>query len=396
MQLKELVRFILQSIAIGLAAAFLIIVLRSHLVAGKPGVATEDAANSAATSHFSTGRATGNKYGFASYADAVEATLPAVVNINTTKILHQRTNPLFEDPLFRRFFGDAPLLPGRRLETSLGSGVIVSTDGYILTSVNVIEGADEITVALHDGRQAAAVIVGTDPDTDLAVLHISLDNLPSIVLGDSDALRVGDVVLAIGNPYGYGQTVTQGILSATGRDQLGISTLGEFIQTDAAINPGNSGGALVNIRGELIGINTAIFSKTGGVPGISFAIPVTLAKDVMKQIIQVGHVVRGWLGLVARGLPAGLATPSGRIEGGVMIAAVLRDGPADRAGIQPGDIVTQIMGQPVTEAYQAIRMISKIEPGTEIEITVLRGDDKRNFRPTVVQRPPLVPALNTP
>ncbi|MCZ6718555.1 MAG: trypsin-like peptidase domain-containing protein [Gammaproteobacteria bacterium] len=391
MQFKKMLTFIVQSITIGLAAAFVILLLRSHLSVDQPTIAMGAGAKPSDTFFRAIGAPPISKHEVASYADAVEAAIPAVVNIHTAKILPQRTNPLFEDPLFRHFFGDAQMLPSKRLETSLGSGVIIDNEGYILTNVHVIEGADEIKVTLNDGRQAEAIIVGTDPESDLAVLQIGLDDLPSIAFGNSDALRVGDVVLAIGNPYGYAQTVTQGIVSATGRDQLGINTFEDFIQTDAAINPGNSGGALVNVQGELIGINTVIYSKTGASHGISFAIPMSIAKEVMDEIIQFGRVVRGWLGLVARRVPPELATSPGSFESGVLVAAVLTNGPADQAGIEPGDIVTHIRGQPVTDAGQAIRTIAKIEPGTEITVTVRRGEDQLTLRPTVVQRPPVSP-----
>jgi serine protease DegS len=246
-----------------------------------------------------------------SYATAVEAAAPAVVNIFTTKVVTQRVQPLFDDPLLQHFFGDRLAVPRKRLETSLGSGVVVSPQGYILTNHHVIVDADEILLAFPDGRTATATLVGSDPDTDLAILKVSLSGLPAITLGRSADLRVGDVVLAIGNPYGVGQTVTQGIVSAVGRTQLGINSIEDFIQTDAAINPGNSGGALVDAYGRLVGINTAIFSRSGGSQGIGFAIPVDLAKGVMRQIIETGHVTRRWLGIELQDMTPTLAESFG-------------------------------------------------------------------------------------
>jgi S1-C subfamily serine protease len=270
----------------------------------------------------------------------------------------------------------------------VGSGVIVSGDGYILTNGHLIREADEIQVTLRDGRQTTARVIGTDPDTDLAVLKIELTDLPSIPLGDSEALRVGDVVLAIGNPYGFGQTVTQGIVSATGRKRLGITTFEDFIQTDAAINPGNSGGALVTARGELVGINTAIISNTGGSQGIGLATPASIAIDVMRQLINYGRVTRGWLGIEAQLVPPG-SIPPDIAASGVLVAAVLNGGPADQAGIMPGDIIVRIIGQPVSDPDEAIRLISKIDPGTEIELLVLRGWQLVNLRARVGERPPM-------
>ncbi|MFG1489212.1 trypsin-like peptidase domain-containing protein, partial [Oceanospirillum sp. HFRX-1_2] len=242
-----------------------------------------------------------------SYSDAVKQASPAVVNIYTSKIIEQRAHPLLQDPAFRQFFGYNGVPRQQRLQSSLGSGVIVSADGYVLTNNHVIAGADEIKVALKDGREAIAQVVGTDPETDLAVLSIPLPDLPVITIAPSDDIEVGDVVLAIGNPFGVGQTVTMGIVSATGRDQLGINTFEDFIQTDAAINPGNSGGALINPRGELLGINTAIFSKSGGSQGIGFAIPSNLSRQIMIDIIREGSVVRGWLGVEVQELTPALA-----------------------------------------------------------------------------------------
>lgn len=322
-----------------------------------------------------------------SYADAVKAAAPAVINIYTTKVITQRINPLFEDPIFKQFFGDL-FAPRQRLENSLGSGVIISSNGYILTNNHVIEGADEILVALQDGRTAKATVVGSDPETDLAVLSISATNLPSITFGQSDSLQVGDVVLAIGNPFGVGQTVTMGIVSATGRNQLGISTFESFIQTDAAINPGNSGGALINAYGQLVGINTAIFSRSGGSQGIGFAIPASIAKRVMEQILQYGHVVRGWLGIELQEITPQLAESFNlKDTNGVIVAGVLRNGPADKAGVKPGDIIEQINKHTVSNGTTALNLIAETPPGKPLELVLLRNGKEISLQATVTQRP---------
>ncbi|MDQ8036574.1 MAG: trypsin-like peptidase domain-containing protein [Pedobacter sp.] len=311
--------------------------------------------------------------GPASYAAAVNVAAPTVVNIFTTQKVRTR-NPLMEDPLFRRFFGNQG--PQERQQSSLGSGVIVSPEGYVLTNNHVVERADEIVVALKDGRETKAKVIGTDPGSDLAVIKIDLNNLPVLPLRETP-LQVGDVVLAIGNPFGVGQTVTQGIVSALGRQGLGINTFEDFIQTDAAINPGNSGGALVDVNGNLVGINSAIFSQSGGNMGIGFAIPVSLAKTVMQSIIRDGKVVRGWLGIEVQTLDAQLAAHIGSpAQKGVAIAGIVRGGPAQQAGVEPGDILTQINDQPVDNANQAINLIAGFKPGTEMKALVLRGSGK--------------------
>ncbi|NIR61669.1 MAG: trypsin-like serine protease, partial [Gammaproteobacteria bacterium] len=292
MTTRNLARFLLQAITAGLAAALVMFFIAPGVLKEpRPVVELRQAPRSAADETRPSGPMP------LSYADAVERAAPAVVNIYSAKVVTERVPPFMNDPLFRRFFGEELGTPRRRLQTSLGSGVIVSEDGYILTNNHVIEGADEIRIALFDGRNVRASKVGADPESDLAVLKVDLDALPTITLGDSEALAVGDVVLAIGNPFGVGQTVTLGIVSATGRSHLGITTFENFIQTDAAINPGNSGGALINPSGEVVGINTAIFSRTGGNQGIGFAIPASLARRVMAQIIEHGEVIRGWLGV---------------------------------------------------------------------------------------------------
>ncbi len=311
--------------------------------------------------------------GPASYANAVAIAAPSVVNINTTKLVGSRQHPLYNDPTFRRFFNDQQRSPMQRKDNSLGSGVIISEQGYILTNNHVITGADEIQVALIDGRQADALVIGTDPETDVAVLKISLDNLPAITFGQSDVLRVGDVVLAIGNPFGVGQTVTQGIVSATERSHLGISTYENFIQTDAAINPGNSGGALINAAGELIGINTAIYTRSGGSQGVGFAIPANTVKMVMKQILEYGHVIRGWLGIEIQTISPQLAESFGLLKAhGIIIAGVMPQGPADHAGVKTGDIILQINGEAIVDGTAALNLIAQTAPGSELHMSGIR------------------------
>ncbi|HET8701230.1 MAG TPA: trypsin-like peptidase domain-containing protein [Nitrococcus sp.] len=323
-----------------------------------------------------------------SYADAVMRAAPGVVNIYSAKRIAEPRHPFFDEPMLRRFFGERNEEPRKRLETSLGSGVVISSKGYVLTNNHVIEGADEIQVLLPDGRNTAATIVGTDPETDLAVLKIALSGLPTVTLGHSQTLRVGDVVLAIGNPFGIGQTVTQGIVSATGRSQLGLATFENFIQTDAAINPGNSGGALINTNGEVVGINTAIFSRTGGSLGIGFAIPISLARGVVKGIVENGRVIRGWIGVQVQGLPPRLAaSPEPSTAHGVLIAGVLRDGPAARAGLRPGDVVLDINGRPIADIRDLLTIITAQKPGTTIMVSGLHSGSAFQRQVLVEERP---------
>lgn len=381
MQRSKLVRFFVTYTIIGLVASYIIVTLFPHLLENKHSVVEiKEVSQTLNTS-------AAPPSGPVSYASAVETAAPAVVNIYTTKVVTQRVNPLFDDPAFKQFFGDL-FAPRKQLESSLGSGVIISSNGYILTNNHVIQGADEILVALRDGRSVEATVVGTDPETDLGVLSISLHDLPSITIGKSDTLRVGDVVLAIGNPYGVGQTVTLGIVSATGRSQLGINTFENFIQTDAAINPGNSGGALINAYGNLVGINSAIYSGSGGSQGIGFAIPVSIAKRVMEEILQYGHVVRGWLGIELQEITPQLAESFGlKDTKGVIIAGVLRSGPADKAGIKPGDIIRDINKQEVINGKAALNAIAQNKPGTKVEVGLLRNGKKITVAATVTQRP---------
>ncbi|WP_375740094.1 Do family serine endopeptidase AlgW [Pseudomonas boanensis] len=329
-----------------------------------------------------------SRQGPASYADAVKSASPAVANLYTTKMVSKPAHPLFEDPQFRRFFGDN-LPRQRRMESSLGSAVIMSPEGYLLTNNHVTAGADQIVVALKDGRETLAHLVGSDPETDLAVLKIDLKDLPSITLGRSDDIRIGDVALAIGNPFGVGQTVTMGIISATGRNQLGLNTYEDFIQTDAAINPGNSGGALVDANGDLIGINTAIFSKSGGSQGIGFAIPTKLALEVMKAIVEHGQVIRGWLGIEVQPLTPELAESFG-LEGrpGIVVAGIYRDSPAQRANLQPGDIILSIDGEPAGDGRRSMNQVARTRPGEQVNILVMRNGKELELAAEVGVRPP--------
>lgn len=322
-----------------------------------------------------------------SFSTAAKKAMPAVVNIFTSKELPAPQNPFRDDPLFRRFFG-SPFDHQPQRASSLGSGVIVSADGYILTNDHVVETADEIEIALADGRRTSAKVVGIDPDTDLAVLKIELKNLPAISFGHSDQVQVGDVALAIGNPFGVGQTVTMGIVSALGRSHLGINTFENFIQTDAAINPGNSGGALVDIHGNLIGINSAIYSRSGGSLGIGFAIPATLAKQVMEQILRHGSVVRGWIGVEVQDITPEIAeTFKLQKYAGVLIAGVLRGGPADRGGVKPGDLLTGIDGKQVGNSTDMLNLIAALSPGQAAKLRILRNQTEADLIVNIGKRP---------
>ncbi len=381
MRIPRAVVFVSRFITIGLALAFIVLYFYPSLrPASTPAVVEiHETANG--------NPAAPRQAPVLSYADAVARATPAVVNVYTRKIIRREFNPLLDDPFFRRFFG-APDVPRERLETSLGSGVIFSDQGYIITNDHVIEGADAVEVALRDGRTVEATIIGRDPETDLAVLKIELDDLPAITLGDSEALRVGDVVLAIGNPFGVGQTVTSGIVSATGRNMLGINTFENFIQTDAAINPGNSGGALISANGDLIGINTAIFTRSGGSQGIGFAIPVALVKEIMTQIIEHGKVIRGWLGIAVQDLDPELAESFGLpTDRGVVVSNIVRGGPAAEAGLRRGDVITHVNGEEVTNARKALDLITRARPGETIDITAIRGGREVQLKAKVLQRP---------
>lgn len=322
-----------------------------------------------------------------SYRDAAERAMPSVVNINTTTAATRPAHPLLNDPFFRRFFGDQYQQAPER-QFSLGSGVIVSPQGYIMTNNHVVEAAQAIEVAFADGRKAPARLVGTDPETDLAVIKIDMQDVPAISFGQLDEVKVGDVVLAIGNPFGVGQTVTMGIVSALGRNQLGINTFENFIQTDAAINPGNSGGALIDTNGNLLGINTAIYSRSGGSLGIGFAIPASTVKTVMESIIQTGQVTRGWIGVELQEITPELAESFGlKKSSGAIIAGVIRGGPADSAGIRPGDILLSVEGKPVNNTTDLLNLIAQLEPGKQASLGVLRKNQEAVLDVKVGTRP---------
>lgn len=326
-----------------------------------------------------------------SFSAAAQKAMPSVVNVFTSKEIKISSHPLMEDPMFRRFFGDRFESQSRRA-SSLGSGVIVSPEGYILTNHHVIEAADEIKIALSDGREAKARVIGSDPETDLAVVKVDMQALPTMTFGQSDNAQVGDIVLAIGNPFGVGQTVTMGIISALGRTHLGINTFENFIQTDAAINPGNSGGALVDVFGNLIGINTAIVSRTGGSLGIGFAITTSVAKQIMEQIIQSGGVVRGWIGVEVQDLTPELAESFKRPNtNGALIAGVLKGGPADQAGVKPGDIIIAVEGKPVIDSSGMLNLIAALEPGKPATIIVIRNQAEKQIKINVGKRPKPAP-----
>ncbi|WP_180125792.1 trypsin-like peptidase domain-containing protein [Rhodoferax sp. BLA1] len=319
-----------------------------------------------------------------SFRLAAQKASSAVVSINISK--NARPNPQSNDPWFKFFFGEQQ----DQAQMGLGSGVIVSADGYILTNNHVVEGADDIEVFLNDSRKARAKVIGTDPDSDLAVLKIDLDRLPVIVLGNANSLQVGDQVLAIGNPFGVGQTVTSGIVSALGRNQLGINTFENFIQTDAAINPGNSGGALVDTNGNLLGINTAIYSRSGGSMGIGFAIPVSTAKMVLEGIVKDGQVTRGWIGVEPNELNAELAQTFGvKAEHGVIITGVLQNGPAAQGGMKPGDVVTRVANQDVHNVAEMLSLVAALKPGQAESFEVQRAEGRvtLNIAPGIRPRP---------
>lgn len=383
MEIRKLTPYALQGLAVGIVVGFLVLMF---LKPGEPpGDRTAITIKEAKTTASSTER---SSVGAVSYASAVEHAAPSVVNIYTTKIIRRDVHPLLDDPMFQRFFGGSPLGPREKLENSLGSGVIISEQGYVLTNNHVIAGADEILVALRDGRSANAQLVGSDPETDIAVLKVPTDHLQSIVIGESENLRVGDVVLAIGNPFGVGQTVTMGIVSATGRSQLGISTYENFIQTDAAINPGNSGGALVDTLGNLMGINTAIFSRTGGSQGIGFAIPAHLAKAVMEQIIKYGRPIRGWLGVETQNITPDLAESFNLgDQTGVVIAGVVPTGPADKVGLRAGDVITEINGKAVDNSSNLINYVATLPPDSDVKLKIHREGHSEEVTARIGERP---------
>ncbi len=368
---RSLAGFLLRAAVVGLAAAFL-------LVWWKPALLGVDAAPRSPAS------AQAAPIVLQSFADSVARAAPAVVNIYTARVITERRQAAPLDQLF----GDYWPSNRQRIERSLGSGVIVDAKGTIVTNQHVISGADSIRVQLSDGRIADAAVVGQDPDTDLAILRLSIDKLPVMPMGRSDTLRVGDIVLAIGNPYGLSQTVTQGIVSATGRGQLGLATFENFIQTDAAINLGNSGGALIDARGDLVGINTAVLNRAyGGPEGIGFAIPVNLVRGVMEQILTRGHVVRGWLGFVPQDLSAEQAAQVGITAGGVTVVNILVKSPAFDAGVRPGDVITAIDGETVRSSQDLVSKLAQLMPGSEVELAGRHGTDPYKVKLPVSERP---------
>ena len=371
--MKRLWLLFAQAVTLVLAAYFVVGTLKPQWLAHNPGAPTVALLQAPPTPV--------GQEAPGSFSAAVKKAAPAVVSINTSTTAR---NPYRNDPWLRFFFGDQA-----QSQSGLGSGVLMSADGYVLTNNHVIENADAIEVVLQDARRAPARLIGADPESDLAVLKIALTQLPAITLGDSDALQVGDRVLAIGNPFGVGQTVTSGIVSALGRDQLGINTFENFIQTDAAINPGNSGGALIDVHGNLMGINTAIYSRSGGSMGIGFAIPVSTARQVLESIITQGRVVRGWIGVEPAELTPELAQAFGikPDQAGVIITGVLRNGPAAQADLRPGDVITQLGGKTIASVAALLSGVSALPPGQPAPLTVLRQGKRMELSVTPAQRP---------
>ncbi|MBW8329333.1 MAG: Do family serine endopeptidase [Thiobacillus sp.] len=369
-----------QSTTVALGVLFIIVLFKPDLLRWQPQ-------QQSLTIQQAQHPATGERAVSESFAPAAQKVIPTVVNVFTQQKVRTPTHPALQDPIFRYFFGDR--LDARPREVSnLGSGVIVSPNGYILTNQHVVEAADEIQVALADGRTLPARVVGADPETDLAVLKIDADQLPAITFALADSLKVGDWVLAIGNPFGVGQTVTAGIVSALGRTHLGINTFENFIQTDAAINPGNSGGALVDSAGNLVGVNSAIYSRTGGSQGIGFAIPVSIARQVMEQIIKSGSVTRGWVGIEVQDLTPELAESFNlKSAEGALIAGVLKGGPADAGGMRPGDILLAVNGNKVSDSASLLNLIAALKPGDHARLTVARKQQSLDLKIQVGLRP---------
>ncbi|MEJ2602287.1 MAG: trypsin-like peptidase domain-containing protein [Gammaproteobacteria bacterium] len=353
--------FLLQSVVIGLAAAFLVVMIRPDLLPARQG-------------------ASGTATSSAGYADAVARSAPAVANVYTTRLVRDSARAAERRP--QRF----------RLDSSLGSAVIIDDEGYLVTNYHVIAGAVQVRVQLADGRIADPVLVGQDLETDLALLRVDLSDLPAVTLGRSDQLRIGDVVLAIGNPYGLSQTVTQGIVSATGRGLLGLTTFENFIQTDAAINTGNSGGALVNSRGELVGINTAVLAQDIATEGISFAIPVNLVRGVVRELKEHGRVIRGWLGMEPDDLTPAEAESLGLdTGGGILLERIHANSPASRAGLERGDVLVAIDGEPIGSTQQALLRVAGVKPGTRLTLTVIRDGRRIETEAVVGERPQFQP-----
>lgn len=380
--------FFAQAVTVLLALMFIVATLKPQWLQRQGQLGKQLAAPIVALREVAPG--VGGAPAQSSYADAAQKAMPAVVNVFSSKDGSLPPDPRAKDPLFRYFFGDRN---ARRQQeepaANLGSGVIVSSEGYILTNQHVVDGADQIEVALADGRTATAKVIGSDPETDLAVLKINMTNLPTITLGRSDQSRVGDVVLAIGNPFGVGQTVTMGIISALGRNHLGINTFENFIQTDAPINPGNSGGALVDVNGNLLGINTAIYSRSGGSLGIGFAIPVSTARNVLESIITTGTVTRGWIGVEPQDVTPEIAESFSLAQkSGAIVAGVLQGGPADKAGIKPGDILMSIDGEDITDTTKLLNVVAQIKPGTPAKVHVVRKGKELDVIVVIGKRPP--------
>jgi serine protease DegQ len=371
-----------QAATVALAVLFVVGTLKPQWLMRDGRAITDVVSLRTAPEALPTAAPPGAAAGFTGYHAAARAAAPAVVSVTASKA--GRRNPHAQDPTFRFFFHER----GAETQVGLGSGVIVSPEGILLTNNHVIAGATDIEVRLSDGREARAEVIGTDPETDLAVLRITMDRLPAITLGRLEAVQVGDVVLAIGNPFNVGQTVTSGIVSALGRQGLGLSTFESFVQTDAAINPGNSGGALVDVRGHLVGINTAIFSRSGGSMGIGFAIPVDVAQQVMEGLLRDGHVTRGWIGVEPRDLTAEFAENFKLpIRSGALITGVLQDGPASKGGMKPGDVVVAVAGRPVSNTTELLNRVAALKPGSEAAIDVQRGSQAVQVTLTVGQRP---------
>jgi Do/DeqQ family serine protease len=388
MMLRKLWLVFAQAVTVALAVFFAVSTLRPELLgdrrsAGSPGASIVVSQTREAEPPAGPARAN-------SFSAAVQRASPAVVNVSATREGRAASSsPLLNDPMFRRFFGEPGNPDEERRARGLGSGVIVSPQGYVLTNYHVIDGMDEITVSLNDGRDLRARMVGADPETDLAVLKVEGGTLPAITFGSLDTVQTGDVVLAIGNPLGVGKTVTMGIVSALGRTGLGINTFENFIQTDAAINQGNSGGALVDTAGHLIGINTAILSGTGGSIGIGFAIPVSTARTVMQQIIESGTVTRGFIGVEAREVTPELVKEAKLAVGaGAYVARVLPDGPAARGGVRSGDVLLAINGKPVPDPAAMLNLVAELTPGSQVTMTLKRGEKEVDVGVTVARRPP--------
>lgn len=384
MPLRKLWLLFAQTVTVGLALWFILITLKPEWA--RQGLSPDRKFSLSASATLSEAPKT-QAPAQGSYRLAAKRAMPSVVNISASRSNAADNNPLLNDPFFRRFFGDQAK-PKSNRPSSSGSGVIMSPQGHILTNNHVIQGADAIEVVLTDGRKASAKIVGTDPDTDLAVLQIDLRDLPAITLGHAEQANVGDVVLAIGNPFGVGQTVTMGIVSALGRNSVGINMYENFIQTDAAVNPGNSGGALVDVNGNLLGINSAIYSQNGGSLGIGFAIPVSTIKTVMEEIIADGQVVRGFIGIEPEDITNEMAESFNiKQTAGAIVAAVVRGSPADQAGIKPGDICIAIDGKNFLNSREMITQIAQLRPNTKAKLKLIRQSAEVNLDVLVGKRP---------